>query len=349
MSNNINVNVPYLDGWHGMAIILVLLSHFFPIPFGPFGEFGVLLFFVLSGFFMSNLLFIKKVSISSFFARRFNRIFPTLLLFISITAIYSASVQKKIYVVPIGEMIDTLFFLRTYFPSDISIWKEDWPIGHLWSLNVEEHSYIYLGIGSILFSRQKNSIFACIFLIASTLAILGFIFFYGKHQPDGATPWMLRSECASFGLIASATYRVASHHYFKDGRVESPLFPVMAFILACLCFSSLPPPDHSNAFRLAAAPLLATFAINNASNFPEIVKKILSLRVIRWFGLCSFSIYLWQQPLYQHSGFSLLRLLIAIGLGSISFYFFENPIRLFLNRRLALHEREKSTRLKLVS
>lgn len=331
-------NLPYLDGWRGLAIIFVLLSHFFPNQFSQYGELGVLLFFVLSGFFMSRLLFIKKVSIKLFFARRFSRVIPTFWLFILTTTFYAAYIQPKSYVVPFDEIVDTLIFLRTYFPNNISIWKEYWPIGHLWSLNVEEHSYVYLAIGAILFSKSKNKILPITFLVTSMILVLCTIVFYSVHNPNGATPWILRSECASFGLITSATYNVVTHYYGKSLLPRSSLFPIITFILACLCFSPLAPLAHGNVYRLVAAPLLAASSINHADNFPKFIKYFLSLPVLRWFGICSFSIYLWQQPLYQHSGFSFLRLLIALALGALSFYFFENPLRLFLNKKFTLYK-----------
>jgi peptidoglycan/LPS O-acetylase OafA/YrhL len=151
INNDIRKNIPYLDGWRGLSIIFVLLAHFFPIQFSSLGELGVLLFFVLSGFLMSDLLFIRKISIISFFVKRFSRVLPTFWLFIFVMVIYSAYIQKNYYHVTFYEILNTLIFLRTYFPDSVSIWSENWPIGHVWSLNVEEHSYVYLAIVAMIF------------------------------------------------------------------------------------------------------------------------------------------------------------------------------------------------------
>jgi len=71
-------NIAYLDGWRGLAIISVLVAHFSgPSSVAWMGGFGVALFFALSGFLMGRLLFIKRVALADFFARRFNRIIPT--------------------------------------------------------------------------------------------------------------------------------------------------------------------------------------------------------------------------------------------------------------------------------
>ena len=60
----------YLDGWRGLAIIFLLIGHFYPVPGINFGHFGVNLFFVLSGLLMSRLLFVKSVPIPLFYKRR---------------------------------------------------------------------------------------------------------------------------------------------------------------------------------------------------------------------------------------------------------------------------------------
>lgn len=120
--------VDYLDGWRGLAIILVLISHFFPIKYFDLGRLGVDVFFVLSGMLMSNLLFIKKVPLKIFYKRRISRIFPVFFIFITVISMYS-------YIFNVSDehnnYIFNLLFLRSYFPENPSIWNTGLPIGHL--------------------------------------------------------------------------------------------------------------------------------------------------------------------------------------------------------------------------
>jgi peptidoglycan/LPS O-acetylase OafA/YrhL len=69
-------HLDYLDGWRGLAITLLLMGHFHPIPEINFSAAGVNLFFVLSGLLMSKLLFVKAVPIPTFYQRRISRILP---------------------------------------------------------------------------------------------------------------------------------------------------------------------------------------------------------------------------------------------------------------------------------
>jgi peptidoglycan/LPS O-acetylase OafA/YrhL len=90
-------HVAYLDGWRGLAIIAVLIAHFGPKSTAWMGALGVQLFFVLSGYLMGGLLFIKNVPLTDFFARRFSRVVPTFLLFILTMALYAGTLQPRPY------------------------------------------------------------------------------------------------------------------------------------------------------------------------------------------------------------------------------------------------------------
>ena len=57
-------HIGYLDGWRGMAILLVLIGHFYPIKAMNLGTLGVDLFFVLSGRLMADILFVQKAKLN---------------------------------------------------------------------------------------------------------------------------------------------------------------------------------------------------------------------------------------------------------------------------------------------
>lgn len=133
--------IGYLDGWRGIAISCVLVSHFLPIKGLNFGRMGVDIFFVLSGMLMANILFIKRVDLVTFYKRRISRISPVFFIFLSVICLAS-------YILNLSKEHENYFylitFLRSYFPESPDIWHTGIPIGHLWSLNVEEHYYIFL-------------------------------------------------------------------------------------------------------------------------------------------------------------------------------------------------------------
>lgn len=323
-------SIPYLDGWRGMAILLVLVSHFL---LGAGGELGVALFFVLSGYLVSGMLFQRETGIGTFFWRRATRILPTFWLYLAVMAATTAMLQPVPYAVPAGEMLATLTFLRTYLPVGESIWSAHWPIGHLWSLNVEEHAYLVLGLIAVLVRATGRQWLLRIALIGCIAASCLFIFYYSRTPPAGASPWMLRSECAALGMLASAwihTSRPLSKFALvRDGHWSiAPL----ALVAGLLCY--VPGAPYLAAPGLA--PLLLALAVNYLDCAPAPLLRLLSLRFLRWCGMCSFSLYMWQQPFYKEIALHGLSrpaaLALALLVGTAAFYFFENPLRRYLNR-----------------
>jgi peptidoglycan/LPS O-acetylase OafA/YrhL len=324
-----NRNIPHLDGWRGTAILGVLLAHFLKLE--ALGGFGVQMFFVLSGLLMGQLLFVKQVGLKSFFFRRFSRVLPTFWLFTAAMVIYAAHFQRGAYHVPFSELASVLAFLRTYYPADPHIWSNNWPIEHFWSLNVEEHSYAYLALGAVLLRLFRRRPVLDIFLAGSTGVVL-LLTAHQFHVLGDSTYWAIQSQYAALGLLASASYGVLKQKYASRLRIAVPgLLPILAFLIALLCYTSY----RQQGLHLTAAPLLLAFAVNHLNAVPVIVRKLLSAAWLRWLGVCSFSLYLWQQPFHHAAkhdpAHSMLYLIAAIAAGALSFYLFENPVRSRLN------------------
>lgn len=332
MSTSTNT-IPYLDGWRGLAIVLVLQSHF---GLGGGGRLGVALFFALSGYLMGELLFVKNVPLGRFFKRRISRIIPTHWLYIAVAfTLAGAAWYQAPYEVPGDELVSTLLFARTYYPDGISIWAGKWSIGHFWSLNVEEHSYVYL---AALACVAKLAGVKRIWLLAlSTLACLGLNLYYTVYPPGGASPWFARSECAALGLIASATLRAFRHEMpaLRDGAAWiAPL--TLAVAAVCFSWSAMP------LLAITLGPLLLAVSVNYMATAPALMRRALSMAVLRWFGICSFSLYVWQQMAYEaylnHVLQRQLAGVLGIAVGVVAFYLYEDPMRRWLNgERRAKH------------
>ena len=318
--------IPYLDGWRGLAIVLVLQSHF---GFGGGGRLGVALFFALSGYLMGELLFVKNVPLGRFFKRRISRIVPTYWLYVAAAfALAGAAWYQKPYEVRTDELVSTLLFARTYYPADVSIWSGAWQIGHFWSLNVEEHSYIYLALLALV--AGAAGVKRTWLLALSTLACLGLNLYYTFYPPGGASPWFARSECAALGLIASATLRAWRHEMPALHTGAAWIAPAtLALGAVCFTWTGLP------ILAITLGPLLLAVSINYVGSAPALLRNALSVGGLRWFGICSFSVYVWQQLAYvAYQNHLLQRQLagvIGILVGVVAFYLYEDPVRRWLN------------------
>jgi peptidoglycan/LPS O-acetylase OafA/YrhL len=317
-------HIDYLDGWRGLAISLVLISHFaLPLesPAHFIGRLGVDIFFVLSGLLMSKILFIKRTPLSTFYKRRFSRIIPVFFTYVTsiyLLGYYLQEPEAKNY-------LYSLSFLRTYLPETEHIWYTGIPVGHLWSLNIEEHAYLFLSLLTlIVFIRKKE--FAILIGLGS-LSIL--IHIYYKLLGDAAPITSdIRTEAAISHIFISAGYHLI--HQKFDPYVR-PWMIVAAMVLAII-FAKV-----KGGWILT--PFLLAFIVNHLHLSPQKIIDFLRLKALRWLGWLSFSIYLWQQPFYLYfvkkdETFELTSFLFlgaAILAGLLSFNLIEKPARKWLN------------------
>jgi peptidoglycan/LPS O-acetylase OafA/YrhL len=314
--------VDYIDGWRGLAIALVLLSHFGPKLPMDVGRFGVDVFFCLSGFLMSNILFAKRVPLIIFYKRRISRILPVFLLFVALVYAIAWIVTGRARLL---EFLYTLTFLRTYLPTTPDIWHTGLPIDHLWSLNAEEHSYLLLSSITLLtIARGREWTVLISIGLLSILAAIAYVHFPLMAPPSGE----LGTEVVAAPLFLSAGYFLLRQH---TRPFVASWMPMAALFAAAVSYTSLWPWW----LHTVATPILLAFTVNHLSETPAAFRKLLALPAVRLLGIWSYSVYIWQQPFYffrDHIA-PLLGLILAVAAGVCSFYLFENPIRTLLNRR----------------
>jgi peptidoglycan/LPS O-acetylase OafA/YrhL len=323
--SNKKIQIPYLDGWRGLAICALLIGHFFPVPGINFGQLGVNLFFVLSGFLMSKILFIDNVPIRTFYQRRFSRIFPALYFFIISTVfIYFTNGHW----IDFSETAAAASLLINYFPG--SPGNAVMPFGHIWSLCVEEHSYIVLSLTALsaraAYVSAKVSVVSLTFIFAF-IGILYWATYMGAHLSFDR---LIHSEVAAFGIFASASL-VLFLHRKNLSQVPSFIAPLLIFLGCVAHWWSVPVP-----FQLVFGVGAFAVAVNLLETAPSWLLAILSTSALRQLGFWSFSIYIWQQPFYLAVGRlempGWLGILLGLTCGVTSFYLIEEPARHYINR-----------------
>lgn len=314
--------VDHLDGWRGLAILLVLQSHFLVWAGIDSGQLGVDAFFSLSGLLMSEILFVRRTPLIRFYKRRISRILPAFVLFVvSVYVIAAACGSRHEWT----EFFSTLFFLRTYFPAQPDIWSTGLPIGHLWSLNVEEHSYVFLSLLTLLpFLRRREA------WVLGAVGVVSMALYYAYSVSPSMrnASYEIRTEVAASFLLVSAAYFLVRHRVVPWVR---PWMPLLAFPLAALGY--LP---HAHWWMSAiVSPLALAFAVNHLGEAPAAVRRLLAAAPLRMMGLWSYSIYLWQHPFFTYktmlpTGVAFLGAMVA---GLLSYYLLENPARTWINAR----------------
>nr|AAM22599.1 O-antigen acetylase [Vibrio cholerae O37] len=141
---------PDIDGLRALAVLSVVLYHAFP-SYLQGGFVGVDIFFVISGFLITSIL-LKELNnddfkFSDFYLRRFNRIFPSLI----VVLIFSFFIGWFIYLPKEFEQLSKHILGGVFFVSNFILLgevgyfdaaAETKPLLHLWSLGIEEQFYI---------------------------------------------------------------------------------------------------------------------------------------------------------------------------------------------------------------
>lgn len=304
-----------------MAIALVVVDHFFTYPPFDAGNFGVDSFFCLSGLLMSRILFVNRVPLSVFYKRRISRILPVFVVFVLLT--YGVAIWLGRNTTWI-EVASTLTFLRTYIPAVPELWSSDLPIGHLWSLNVEEHSYVLLSVLTLIAALRTREAWALLALGSLSVAIE---LAYHRLTGEANFHYAIRTEAAASHLLISAGYFLVRH---KVAPYVRPWMPPLAFALAATCYWTEAP--HSLAVLLS--PYLLAFTVNHLDAAVWLSRSF-ATRPLPALGVCSYSVYLWQQPFYQYNARfpAGIAPACALAVGVLSFTLFEDPVRRWLNER----------------
>ena len=315
-------HIDYLDGWRGVAILLVLQAHFFVIPGIKSGRLGVDVFFVLSGFLMSRILFVKRVPLNVFYKRRISRILPAFLLYI--TVVYGAAYflgRTERY-----NIVWSLTFLRTYIPTGYDFSNADIPISQLWSLNVEEHCYVFLSLLTLILPLKGRE---GPFLILAGVLSIAIHFSYCAFPDLAPASCEARTEAAAAHLLVAAGYFLVRSRAVPFVR---PWMPLAASAAAAVCYAHFAPWWSS----VILSPFLLAFAVNHLSETPRWFRSALAWPPLRLMGVWSYSIYLWHGPFASHDYFGhdghVVSCAAGIGAGVLSFYLLENPIRTWLNK-----------------
>lgn len=296
-----------IDFLRGLAILLVLFRHH---PFIPFlkkiGWIGVDLFFVLSGFLVSGLLFqayrkYNTFTPGRFLIRRGLKIYPLFYLYLGTTVVIE---QIFFYGVDKMALLSDIFFIQSYSPGI-------WP--HTWSLAVEEHFYVSLPF-FILFlirTRQleqvKNITFifsgiALVCLLLRTYTVN--VYPYQNLTHHFATH--LRIDSLLFGVLISYYYhfkKEAFNSFFLKHR--SLLYISSALLLSPFLIL---PEEHPftntlgvTCIYLGFGTILSLFLAD-----PHINRKLNLLlgnrlvNLISYTGYCSYAVYLFHLPLAQY-------------------------------------------------
>ncbi|MYM55472.1 acyltransferase family protein [Thalassovita mangrovi] len=334
---------PEIDGLRAIAVLAVVFYHF-GVPGIAGGFVGVDIFFVISGFLIGGLLWSEqdrtgRISLRHFYLRRFKRLAPA---FFVMALVVSAVSWKVLLPFEFREFGKSLIAATVYL-SNVQFYREagyfdaaaeEKPLLHTWSLAVEEQFYLFLPLLMLLVGMMGRrglralplllqgifllSLFSCVLLTLSNHTATFFLFPFRAWE-----------------LLAGVLLAIWGYQTRSDWTLHPALsYAGMVLLIGSVLFVQSGPTFPG---VWATVPTLGTVLILLNGRQDNWINRALRSGPMVFFGLISYSLYLWHWPvavfskyvLEIFSGPMLEAGLIALSilLAMLSWRFVERPTR----------------------
>jgi len=333
-----------IQGLRALAVLLVIIFHA-DFHFLKGGYLGVDVFFVISGYLITGLLFkelstLGRIDFKRFYARRIRRILPLSVFVALITLMFFAFNFSPVELRELSKttLFTSLFSSNVWFTIQATDYfgttTETNPLLHTWSLGVEEQFYfLWPALIALLpiFSANRN-IWKWQVLFVSILSLVAFLTLFKENQPLAFFGMPTRAWQFGFGALI---------HFVPANKIVGRLtLNFIALIgLVLILFSSIyvSAGFNDNPFW-ALLPTLGACAIILAGQAAKghLVYRLLSISPIVYLGTLSYSLYLWHWPVlmylklddsYLNSMDVVIGLVIIFCLSFLSYKYIESSLR----------------------
>jgi len=349
-----------IDALRGAAVLLVLLRHH-PASgvFHHIGWVGVDLFFVLSGFLISGLVFDElrangQVDGLRFLLRRGFKIYPSFYAFILLGMPLLWVLGEPL---PLRNILAELVFLQNYHDG---LWI------HTWTLGVEEHFYLLL-IGSAMLAvamrmhiRWRSFLVICVILLLTILALrVAMTYARPFAVRTHMIPTHFRLDTMLAGVLLSAWYRYRPCSFLRV--FGGPALPLVALIAAFMLpvlfseFGSFTMITVGLSGTYVAASIAVGMAVAHSDRSPSRKTAAFLIDPFAWVGRISYTTYLWHMavlvvvqlffaPTTLASSVAelLLFMLASVLVGWLAAALIERPLLRFRDKRFPSVSRARS-------
>ncbi|MEC0225650.1 acyltransferase family protein [Paenibacillus alba] len=348
--------MPGLDGIRAVAVLAVIAYHFnWAIAAG--GLLGVGVFFVLSGYLISDLLFEERrrngrIHLGRFWRRRIRRLLPAMLIMLIVVALFLDFTDTGGSTAFSGDIWSSLTYTSNWYfiyhhVSYFESFGPPSPFGHLWSLAVEEQFYLIWPLILVttlhLLSRPTRGKMILLILVGAAASFASMVLLYEPGTDPSRVYY--GTDTRAFGLLIGAALalicpsRKLAEPSSRKGAARLDSLGIIGFCVVMYMLVRTGKYDESLylggmfIFSLASALIIAAAA----SPFSA-VGRLLGWRPLRWLGVRSYGIYLWHYPVIVLTSPSdpnmspnlvlqLFQLSATIVLAVLSYKYVEEPIR----------------------
>ncbi|WML58749.1 acyltransferase family protein [Neobacillus sp. PS2-9] len=354
-----------IDGLRAIAVLSVIAYHL-NVSWAPGGLLGVVIFFVLSGYLITDLIVMEweengSINLKKFWHRRIRRLFPALIVMVIVVMAWITLFNCAIIPNIRGDLLASLFYISNWWfifhkISYFSSFGTPSPFTHLWSLAVEEQFYILwpllLILGLKVFRRRTSILWVTLIIAIISISLMGLNYKVGTDPSRIYYGTDTRLFSLLFGAFLALIWpsRKLSKRAPRFAIITLDVAGSLSFVILIVMIWKT---NQFEAFlyrggmvltSLAALILVATLAHPGSH-----LSKLLGFKPLRWIGVRSYSMYLWHYPIIVLSNpvanneeLNILRMTLQVFgiflLSALSWRYIENPIRRgaigkFLNNR----------------
>jgi peptidoglycan/LPS O-acetylase OafA/YrhL len=351
---------PGLDGLRAFAVLAVIAYH---LGFGWAGGglLGVGVFFTLSGYLITDLLLSHyeatgRLGLGRFWLHRARRLLPAMIVLLILVAAWVTVLHRSQLPSLRGAVVAALAYVSNWWligqhVSYFTRFGPPSPLGHLWSLAVEEQFYLLwpwlllLGVfilrGRRSWPAARNRLAACTIVLSCVSAVLMFLLYSpgldSTRVYDG-------TDTRAFGLLIGAALAMVwprrmlradielGARRLVDGVAGAALLVVVIMVWRTTEYSPFLYRGGLVLLSVATAVLIAGL-VHPAST----LARVMGCGPLRWIGVRSYGIYLWHFPIivlstaHANAAVDPLRATLQVGatiaVAAVSWRFVENPIR----------------------
>jgi peptidoglycan/LPS O-acetylase OafA/YrhL len=352
--------MPGLDGLRAIAVLAVIVFHL-GFDWAPGGLLGVGIFFTLSGYLITDLLLAQlaargRIKLGSFWLARARRLLPALFVMLAIVAAWvtvfgpaqpdqfrEAIVSAVFYVNNWQQIVGDVSYFARFAPEG--------PLNHLWSLSVEEQFYIIwpflllLGVKLVREHPLPSGVRPRLALLTVGLAIASSILMAVLYHPSlDPSRIYYGTDTRAGGLLFGAALAMVWPSRRLSRRItlqaRNTLDAMGVLGLAIIAIMIWRTGQYSSFLYQGGFVVLSLATVMVLMPLAHPACRLgtwLGVRPLRWVGVRSYAIYLWQTPIIvltaSHAGHSEsavrkgLQVAAIFAISALSWKFVEEPIR----------------------
>lgn len=343
-----------LDGIRALAVSAVIIYHL-DSDWLPGGLLGVGIFFVLSGYLITTILLngwerSGILNLKDFWIRRVRRLVPAMLVMVAGTGVWIVLAAPRFWSPYIKDLPGGLLYLSNweFIARKVSYFESfgpQSPLGHLWSLAVEEQFYLLwplLLAAGLTYTRKLNTLALFVMILAGISAVEMLLLYNPSADPSRI---YYGTDTRLFSLLTGAALALVWPYHKLKKKVSHQATRILDYTgggsllllgLACWYTNQYQPFLYKGGLFLLS--LIAAVMIAAVAHPASRIGYLLEYKPLKWIGVRSYGMYLWHYPVIilttpaAASGeTTVLRAVLQVSLtvlfAALSWRYVEEPVR----------------------